>query len=353
MKGKQKKQMESLLPEEMSELNALLSETIALQKLNRSYSTSTKRKTVETHIKTSKNSDIPHKMLTKLKRKGLADLEYMVGLGIPLIGAYSTGAMIAKQEPENFTSDIAEITALMKGKGNKQGKAKGTLINRFYFIPEVVGLICLDIDIKNGKDGIKEFYSFCERIGKPRHLLPSYLQDIPHSFPCYVSTPSGGFHLYFSYFGAKLQNKPLAPEIPCVEIKHGKPGLTSPGSDKDGKPYILHGNIEDAPSFPAFILVAIEPPKQKQLAYIQHDKKIEASEKPSWEKIRQWTEKDGHGIAGRDEYAFSLALHAKTHKWEYVETKTAITAMTWNFDISFTQEQLVKCIDSAYSRRAA
>jgi hypothetical protein len=33
---------------------------------------------------------------------------------------------------------------------------------------------------------VEEFYSWAERAGKPRHLLPLFLQDLPHSFPCFI-----------------------------------------------------------------------------------------------------------------------------------------------------------------------
>jgi hypothetical protein len=171
----------------------------------------------------------------------------MTAHNIPLIGAYQSGAMLTKQEPENFTTDTGEIAALMAGKGDREGRARGTPITRFYFIPANAGLLCLDIDRKPGKpDGLQELYKLF-----PRDTLPRALQDIDCFFPCYVSTPSGGYHLYFKYKGPPIQKTNLAPE---VEIKHGKPGLTAPGSCKENGAYILHGDLAAAPSLYGIIL---------------------------------------------------------------------------------------------------
>ena len=191
-------------------------------------------------------------------RQGLDALTYLVKQGIPLIGAYPSGAMIASQQEENFTADPAELAALMEGKGDQHGRAKGSRIARFYFIPQNAGLLCLDIDRKPGKrDGLRELYTLF-----PPDTLPSALQDIERFFPCYVSTPSGGYHLYFKYNGELIRKTDLCPE---AEIKHGRPGLTAPGSRKENGAYILHGNLEDAPPLYGIILDRIaELQKQKQ-----------------------------------------------------------------------------------------
>jgi hypothetical protein len=190
--------------------------------------------------------------------EGLRALSYMAAHNIPLIGAYASGAMLAKQEPGNFTADPAEIAALMEGKGNRQGKGKGTAIERFYFIPADAGLLCLDIDRKPGKpDGLQELYRLF-----PKDILPRELQDIDRFFPCHVSTPSGGYHLYFRYEGPPVKKTDLAPE---VEIKHGRPGLTAPGSRKENGFYILHGELENAPPLYGIIRERItELQKQKE-----------------------------------------------------------------------------------------
>jgi hypothetical protein len=191
-------------------------------------------------------------------RRGMEAIEYMVKQGIPLIGVYQSGVMIAEQKPENFTLDPIEIAALIRGNGNKQGKAKGTPINRFYFIPQDAGLLCIDIDRKEGKkDGLKELYKLF-----PKDTLPRGLQDIERFFPCYVSTPSGGYHLYFRYNRETIRKCDLCPE---VEIKHGRPGLTAAGSRKENGEYVLHGDIADAPPLYGIILDRILEIQSKKI----------------------------------------------------------------------------------------
>ena len=240
-------------------LNKLLAETITLEEQIRGYRANGKAKHPLQLYSGSPHIPISQSTPPKRKREGLAALKYMVKLEIPLIGVYESGAMIGKQEPENFTTDIAEIAALMKGKGNNQGKAKGTQIKKFYFIPEAVGLICLDIDRKPKKsDGLKELYKLFSR-----DTLPRALQDIERFFPCYAKTPSGGYHLYFKHSGEHIRKMNLCPE---VEVKHGKPGLTAPGSKKENGDYVLYGAIEDAPPLYGIIIDRIkELEKEKQI----------------------------------------------------------------------------------------
>ena len=184
----------------------------------------------------------------------------MASHNIPLIGVYMpSGATIAKQEPENYTTDPREIAALMEGKGDRHGRGKGTPIQRFYFIPADAGLLCLDIDRKPGKpDGLQELYKLF-----PRDTLPRALQDIDRFFPCYVATPSGGYHLYFKYKGPPVKKTNLALE---VEVKHGRPGLTAPGSRKENGLYVLHGELENAPPLYGIIIDRIAEPQKPQRA---------------------------------------------------------------------------------------
>jgi hypothetical protein len=277
----------------------------------------------------------------------MAALEYITGQGMPMIGAYDTGATIAKGEAwaAAFTASLETLAAL---RGGKDSRAKGIQIQRFYFIPQAAGLLCLDIDRKNGKDGTAEFYRYCETHGKPRALLPAILRDLPESFPCYTSTPSGGYHLYFKYTGGKVQKKLLAPDTPAVEIKQGAPGLTAPGSYKEGRPYVLHGNIEDAPQLPAFILETLAAAKPKAApAYIPAGKQKKEWGRPSWDKIREWTEQDGN-YSGRNDKAFSYAVHARNHGWTASETIDQLRGEPGIEGLPETE--IITAVKSAYSK---
>jgi hypothetical protein len=207
--------------------------------------------------------------------EGLQAINYMTAHGIPLIGVYQSGATVGKGEDyaASFTTDAGEIDALMKGRGDREGRAKGNAIARFYFIPADAGLLCLDIDRKPGKsDGLQELYKLF-----PRDTLPRALADIDRFFPCYVSTPSGGYHLYFKYSGPPVKKTDLAPEI---EIKHGKPGLTAPGSRKENGAYVLHGELAAAPPLYGIILDRIET-LQKQMETARPVPQRTAADRPA------------------------------------------------------------------------
>jgi hypothetical protein len=146
-------------------------------------------------------------------------------------------------DPASYTTDLQEIADLWK-----QGKRrfKAFIHGRF---------IVLDIDRKPDKpDGLKNFYSLF-----PRDTLPAELQELPGSFPCYVQTPSNGFHLYFKYAGPELKQKQLAPSVELIEFQ-----ITCPGSRKENGEYILHGELNKAPPLYGLIIDAIEAAKRKK-----------------------------------------------------------------------------------------
>lgn len=161
--------------------------------------------------------------------------------------------------------------------------------------------------------------------------MPTILQDLPNNFTCWVETPNSGYHLYFKYKG-EVKATHLSNAL-SVEVKSKQ--LTAAGSFKDGKPYVLHGSISAAPFLPKFIEVAIcdielikkktneinsFPQKQKRNRYKTTSRKD--CEKPSWEKITEWTEKDNpfEIAVGRNRRATYLAMHAKRKGYDEDET---------------------------------
>jgi hypothetical protein len=283
--------------------------------------------------------------------EGMAALEYMAGQGIPLIGVRS----ITREDGKTiyptinrkdivgdyeaaFTADPAEIAALLEGKGDKQGRARGTRIERFYFIPKEAGFLCLDIDRKQGKtDGLQELYKVF-----PKDTLPRTLQDIERFFPCYVSTPSGGYHLYFKYSGPDIRITELCPG---VEIKYGRPGITAPGSMKDGKPYIMYGNLESSHSLYGILINRID--------YLQNQKRERAAaDKPMPSRARRYTRITLDTLAdeARDAYAghhdrqVSFAGRASRCKFPYSETLYYVTASPGIFGNDPDTETTIKSV---------
>jgi hypothetical protein len=145
-------------------------------------------------------------------------------------------------DPDAYTTDLRKIAAWWK-----EGKRQFKSFVRGKFL-------VLDIDRKPGKpDGLKIFYQIFSK-----ETLPAELQDLPQSFPCFVKTPSGGFHLYFKYSGPEFKLPNLGPSVELKEFQ-----ITPPGSRKENGEYILHGELSDAPPLFGLILDAIEGAKQK------------------------------------------------------------------------------------------
>jgi hypothetical protein len=224
--------------------------------------------------------------------------------GIHLIGVYDNGATIAKGDEYDkaFTCDLPIIENLWLGNDKR---TNGQEIRRYYFKPKAVGLICLDIDCKNGKDGISEFYNFCRTRGKSKEQLPKMLQELRNNFPCFVKTPNGCYHLYFKDRGEREGKITHLPNTPAVEVKTKQ--LTAAGSFKDGKPYVLYGDISAAPLLPIFIEnvifntetmkknpneIRVLLQKQKGKQRIKSSQQKKDLGKPSWDKITEWTEND-------------------------------------------------------------
>jgi hypothetical protein len=285
-----------------------------------------------------------------INHEGLEALQHILDYGIKVIGAYESGAAIASGEDyaRAYTNDIDEIKALIAGNGDRQGRAKGTPIMRFRFTPAAHSLLCLDIDNhKAGVDGIADLYRLFESWGKLRTDLPLALRSLPTSFPCYVQSPNG-YHFYFKYHGRKPERKLLTPKYSNIEIKHGPPGLTTPGSFKDGRPYVLHGNLDVAPELYGFLankLSRSDEKPMKMFVPLNHEPRKWIT---SWEQIIEWTDKDGYGEGGRNNWAYSVARHAVNHGWSKFDTLEALRTEPRIEGLPDTE--IINAVESAYKR---
>ena len=263
---------------------------------------------------------------TKSLREGIVAVKYFMSKGIAVKEFYSDGA--------DSDEGTYKTNLLLPASENRE-RYKICLIGQ---------LICLDIDRKNGIDGITNFYSYFERIGVTKESLPSYLQDIGGgSYPFYMSTPLGGVHLYFKYLG----RCPDGQLCKGVEIKNKQ---VSAGY-KNGKAYILHGNIEDMQRISPLLLDEIKSKLPQKNLEIRHFFKTEKRDwdKPSWEKITEWTDKDEKGTEGRNARAFSLAVHARTHG--YSRDETLENLMQDSSVNGLSQKELDGVVKSAYKNR--
>lgn len=102
-------------------------------------------------------------------------------------------------------------------------------VTRFIFRPYTAGLIGIDCDKKNGKNGIRELLNI---IG----IEPEY----------FIETPSSGYHFYFFTDNQDYVSLELKPGL---EIK-SKAFITIAGSKSDKGHYTAHGDPENISKLP-------------------------------------------------------------------------------------------------------
>ncbi|GHT34216.1 hypothetical protein AGMMS49592_3860 [Endomicrobiia bacterium] len=304
----------------------------------------------------------------------IGTLKHYIDNGIKLIGAYENKALIAGGDNEDYkealTSCLTDIEALCLGKGDLHGRAKGTVIKAFRFIPKDNGYLIIDIDRNHadGIDGLELFYTFFEKLGKTKDAMSQAMSDIEGgSFPCFVSTPSGGFHLYFK-FNQDLKTKQTL-DAKGIDILYTKQA-TAAGSAKANGKYIMHGKLTDAPMLYGFIkkhIIQTSPQVNPNVKYEYSsnkmltdnavlDKKVKNEysnnkiheRKYTWDEIVKYTNKDGDGTGGRNNRAYSLAYKAATHGLDLQDT---IHELLSEPDINgLSQKEIETTAKSAYKK---
>lgn len=180
-------------------------------------------------------------------RQGIEALQYLSAHGLPIKEFYQPGA----------DADAATYSAAVP---ITQGKRYKVYIRGRFLV--------LDIDRNhhNGGDGLAALYKHLESIGKPRALLPAFMQNIDQGqFPFYTQTPSGGLHLYFKYTGPYVTGS-LAPD---VELKN----LQVSAGWKEGKPISCMETLKTRPSCPPSYWKKSYRPKRKAPATVPHHRK--------------------------------------------------------------------------------
>ena len=117
------------------------------------------------------------------------------------------------------------------------------------------GWMVIDIDTKEGKDGLNNLRKFLEAIGDTSGMID---QLTARTFPAMVVTPSGGFHAYFKFSGAERYRKSyLAKGCKDVELFHGVGYVMAPGSFIKGygtELYVFYGDMANAPDAPEWLV---------------------------------------------------------------------------------------------------
>lgn len=112
---------------------------------------------------------------------------------------------------------------------------------------EISGIVLLDIDMKNGKDGKAALYDLEDKHG----VLPETLK---------AKTPSGGLHYFFKYReGYKNSTEKLGTGI---DTKGNGGYVIAPGSVIDGKEYEIINRVAPA-DCPEWIISILNPPRQE------------------------------------------------------------------------------------------
>jgi len=232
--------------------------------------------------------------------------------GIPIIGAYPSGAAIASGDDfaPAFTTEPETVLSLWNGEGDAAGRAKGQHIRLFRFQPARAGLVVFDLDRGHdgGGDGIASFYARLEREGA---ALPSWLATLEH-FPAWTRSPRGGAHLFFK---SRTKYRAGIP-APDVEILAGAKLATVPGSHKPAGEYLFHGDLAAAPQLPAFLARWLEPvDKPRPAPAIRYGEPAKGAGIARLETIMGWVQDEG--AAGRNELAFKFALRAARSRYGY------------------------------------
>lgn len=188
--------------------------------------------------------------------------------------------------------------------------------------PSNGGWAVLDIDIKNGKDGIESLKTAFANNPAAAEFLKQITTD---AFPAYVRTPSGGYHFYFKYDGEPIKKVCL---FVGVEFFHGNGYVLAPGSIKNGKPYVFYGDMDKAPELPAFILDAVKDYKKaKEEAAKFYNKTTDKRAFgfcPSYEWGRIVEKINDGSIPGRNAALFMYAMRAAESVYSYETQQEAL-----------------------------
>jgi hypothetical protein len=170
----------------------------------------------------------------------------MLDKGIALLPVWPTG-----KNPK-VKSGTWDTIGGIKGWITSRSEAKKWNTTAWGLRPENGGFAVLDVDRKNGKDGIESLkFAF-----KDNPAAQDFLTQITSgTFPAWVQTPSGGFHFYFRYEGLPIKKVNL---FVGVEFFNANGYVLAPGSIKNDKIYQFYGNMEKAPDVPDFLFTAIK-----------------------------------------------------------------------------------------------
>ncbi len=195
---------------------------------------------------------------------------------------------------------------------------------RFIFRPCDAGLIGIDLDAKNNRDGIREYITLTG--DDPRNGY-------------YTCTPSGGVHIYFwNTSGADYVSAEIRPGL---EVK-GKAFITIPGSRSDRGIYQAHGDPGTIGELPA-TLAAVMPIRRTDPAPMPR----RTGESLALNKILEILHRQGIDPApgARNNFSFQFSRYARKQGHAPGEVLNFLAPLA---DGDFSQYEIRAAVNSAY-----
>lgn len=184
-------------------------------------------------------------------------LEMYLQNNIALIPEKDKRPLIAySKEPEKMITDSKRL---------EEWKQKG--VKEFGFIPSASRFICIDLDKgdshANKADGVENFKRLIQSAAL-NEKSKEYFAHFPDCFPCYTQTANGGLHLYFRahYITSEIKQGLDIAGLKAlnIEIKYNDK-VTAAGTQRNGKKYILRGNLAQAPEMTFDIIEMLNKPR--------------------------------------------------------------------------------------------
>ena len=269
-------------------------------------------------------------------------LRHFLEYGIPVVGTYDTGATMASWKDRSIFSDSIEAISEWWKRG----------IRRFQFVPGDSRLVCLDIDRKNGKDGLEAMYNLFKERNIP---TPACLTTLAE-FPAYTTTPNNGYHLYFyNVTWRQFHSEEIAPGLEVVAENHL---LTAPGSMKDGVTYEFFGDLAKAPVLPDAIMKLMRTEEdfhnQKHRAVQwEHEQRCTQTKQRTLDEICETIDKQGQYSPGssRNRYCFEVAKFASKQGFAAGEV---VNYLYGRFGApNFPEKEVIGAVESGYARTGA
>lgn len=197
---------------------------------------------------------------------------------------------------------------------------------RCIFRPCTAGLIGIDLDCKNGKDGISEFIKITG-------------QDPRAGY--YVETPSKGVHVYFFSDGRDYVSLEIKPGL---EIKH-RAFITIAGSKSEKGSYTAHGDPENISPLPESLrrLIPVRTDAPAPVYTPRNGDNI------SLHKIYQTLQKQGLNPSegNRNNFSFQFARFARKQGHQPGEVLNFLSFLNSS---DFSQREIQSAVNSAYRR---